>query len=281
MVGILLGPGGLAILPEEPVVELLGSVGLLFIMFLAGLEVDLQVVRRHKREAVSFGLLSFFLTATIVACLAYLAGFDWSGLLLLAAAVSSHTLLSYPMIERFGLAGHRPLVTAVGGTLLTDTLALILLVVVTRGAGAGAEGSGSEWYWPLLLLAGLVAVSVALLPRMGRFILFESKARQEERALALLGILLLLSVTADAIGTEDILGAFLAGVCLNRVVQGREDLREHFGFAGRMLFMPFFFIETGMWLELDVLFGSATIWGSALALVAAVGRPVNHKVRYP
>jgi Kef-type K+ transport system membrane component KefB len=270
ILGMVIGPGGLGILPEEPVVDLFGSIGLLFIMFIAGLEMDIDVVRQHRREAALFGLLAFALSLLPGVAIGLLSGLAWSGALLLGGAISSHTLLSYPVIEKLGLVHHRPIVTAIGGTLLTDTLALVLLVVVTQLAGAGGEAAWAPWYLPLILLVGLVAVALVIVPRFGGWLLENAQANRAERALLLLAILLLLAVAADAIGTEDILGAFLAGVCLNRIVQRRKELREHLEFAGRMLFIPFFFVATGMWLKLEVLFGSLALWGNAFLLLMAI-----------
>jgi hypothetical protein len=104
VLGMLIGPGGMGLLPEEPVVKLLGSLGLLYIMFIAGLEIDLDTVRSHKREAVSFGILGFALSFAPAVAVGLLMDLGWTGALLLGAALSSHTLLSYPILERSSLA---------------------------------------------------------------------------------------------------------------------------------------------------------------------------------
>jgi Kef-type K+ transport system membrane component KefB len=159
--------------------------------------------------------------------------------LLLAAALSSHTLVAYPMVSRLGLAGRRPIVAATGGTLLTDTASLLVLVVVVRAAGG-------EWDWAWLVPVGalviLAAAALVVVPRTARMVLSSDTNTLAEKALFLLTILLGLSVAADLIGTEDILGAFLAGICLNRALHRREELKQHIEFVGRMLFLPFFFV---------------------------------------
>lgn len=269
VIGMLSGPGGFAILPREPVVELLGSVGLIYIMFLAGLEIDLDIVRNRKQEAVAFGLLAFALSIVPAVGVGLLWGYGWAGAMLLGAALSSHTLLAYPIIERLGLLHHLPIVATIGGTLLTDTLALIVLVIVEQSSGGGQDGAWGG-FRPLLLLVGLVAVSLAAVPHLGRYFFEKAGARPAEKALFLLAVVLLLAAAADLIGTEDILGAFLAGVCLNRSVQRREELREHIEFVGRMLFIPFFFIETGMRLELRALTEQLQTWALAGLLLGVV-----------
>lgn len=271
VLGMLAGPGGLAILPEEPVVELLGSVGLLYIMFMAGLEIDMDVVRHHKRETGGFGLLAFALTLIPAIAVGLIAGLEWGGALLLGAALSSHTLLSYPIVERLGLVRRRAVVAAIGGTLLTDTLALTLLVIVIQQAGQGQDGVAAAfgWYGPILLLAGLVAASLALIPRLAGRVL-AAGTRPADKALFVLAVLLLLSAAADAVGTEDILGAFLAGICLNRAVRHRAELQENVEFVGRMLFIPFFYVDTGMRLELAVFAERLETWVLAAALLGVV-----------
>jgi len=267
--GMLLGPGGADILPEEPVAEFLGSVGLLFIMFLAGLEIDLDIVRDHKRESAEFGVLSLVFTYLPVAGVGFLFGLEWAGVLLLGAALASHTLISYPIVEQMGLLRRRPIVAAVGGTLLTDTAALVLLVLVLQLSGAEEDALG--WWGPIGLLAILAAAALFLLPRLARRIFDDDGVGLAEKALFAVAVLIALAAIAELIGTKDILGAFLAGLALNRTLKGREDLLEHLTFAGRMLFVPFFFIHTGMLLELEV-FAETQIWAMAgLLLLAVIG----------
>jgi Kef-type K+ transport system membrane component KefB len=266
--GMLFGPGGFGILPREPIVELFGAIGLVYIMFLAGLEIDMEVVRHHKREGLTFGVLAFALSFVPGAAVGRLLTDTWTGAILIATAISSHTLLAYPIVQRLGLLHHRAIVAAIGGTLLTDTLALIVLVIAVQTAG-GAEGAAG-WAGPLLLLAALVAVSLVLLPRLGEYFLEHTRATRAVKALFLLAVLLVLAATAKIIGTEDILGAFLAGVCLNLPVRRRPELLEHVEFVGRMLFIPLFFVETGMRLQLDVLMNEPRAWMLAGLLLAVI-----------
>ena len=266
--GMLIGPGALGVLPEGMVTELLGVIGLLYIMFLAGLEIDLQIVSAHKRESVETGLLTFLIPMTLVIGAALLVGYEWPGALLLGAALSSHTLVAYPMLERMKLLSRRPVVATVGGTLVTDTLALIVLVLVVRGVTHEDTGV-LAWLGPIVLLAVLVAVSLLLVPRLGRAYMEHVAEEYAHGALFALTVLMVLSALAGLIGTEEILGAFLAGVSLNTVIRRRKVLSEHIQFVGRMLFIPFFFIATGMRLELDV-FADPGTWLLAAVMFATV-----------
>ncbi|WP_230532589.1 cation:proton antiporter [Microvirga roseola] len=268
LIGMLVGPDGLAILPEEPVIDLLGTIGLLFIMFMAGLEIDLDVVRHHKRETISFGLLASGFSLAPAVGVGLLAGLEWTGALLLGAALASHTLVAYPMVERLGIVDRKPVVAAIGGTLITDTLALVLLAILVQQPGSEG-GSSVAWALPLALLAILAAVSLAVVPRIAARLLDDEKTTLAEKALFLLVVLLGLATVADEIGTEDILGAFLAGLCLNQPIKRRSELHEHARFVGRMLFIPFFFVKTGMRLDLAV-FGQLTTWMLAAGLLAVV-----------
>jgi Kef-type K+ transport system membrane component KefB len=264
--GMLIGPGGFAVLPREPVAELMGQIGLVYIMFLAGMEVDLAIVRKQKSETASFGVLTFFCSLLPVAVLGLAFGYGWSAALLMGALLSSHTLLAYPMILRLQLLQRPAVITAVGGTVITDTAALILLAVVVQTAG---ESAGA-WWTPLALLATLVALAWWFVPRLARRFFGRPRVGRAEKALFVLTVLVVLSTTAELIGTEAILGAFLAGLCVNGPLQERADLREHVEFVGRMLFIPFFFVSTGMLLHLSVFRGAGSVWLLAAALVALV-----------
>jgi Kef-type K+ transport system membrane component KefB len=272
ILGMLLGPGGAGVLAEGSVIELLGSIGLLFIMFMAGVEIDLDIVRERKYESASFGLLAFALTFIPAFGVGRLMGLETPGALLIGAALSSHTLVSYPQVHKFGLARHRPIIAATGGTLLTDTAALVVLVVVTQVAND--DGGMLGWATPLVLLAILAAAALVLVPRLAGSLIRSPINPFPQKALLVLVILLVLAVLADVVGTERILGAFLAGVCLNRPLHRHDELRRHVEFVGRMLFIPFFFVETGMRLELAVFVEGArpALFAAALTIIVIAGK---------
>ena len=271
VMGMLLGPDGTDVLPHEPVVELLGKVGLIFLMFLAGLEIDLNIIRHHRRETAAFGLMAFGFSLVPSVVVGLLLGYPFQAALLLGTLLSSHTLLAYPVIEQLKLLHRRSVVVGIGGTLVTDTLALVMLAVVIQTAGLG-NGEGGSWQWlvPLVSLAVLVAAAIWLVPRISRSFFDRAQNTPAEKGLFVLVVLMVLAVTTELMGTESILGAFLAGVCLNPVLAERRDLRHQVEFAGRLLFVPFFFVSTGMRLELAVFSGQANVWLLAALLLGLV-----------
>jgi Kef-type K+ transport system membrane component KefB len=169
---------------------------------------------------------------------------------------------------RLQLLRRLPVVTAVGGTLITDTLALVVLAVVL--GVHRAEAGAMDWLMPLLLLAALTALALWAVPRASRFVFERDDVTQAEKALFALAVLMILATAAEIIGTDEILGAFLAGVAMNRVLARREQLREHLEFVGRMLFIPFFFIWTGTLLDVEVMTQDSGVWITAGALLAVV-----------
>jgi Kef-type K+ transport system membrane component KefB len=266
--GMVLGPGGTGVLPEEPIVSMLGHIGLIYVMFIAGLEIDLDLVGEHRREAAAFGGISFAATALPAFGGALLLGFDVMAAVLLGTLVASHTLLAHPILMNLGLVRRLPVVTAVGGTLITDTLALVVLAVVVSLHGP-ADGPLS-WLLPLAGLALIAAVAWWGVPRLSQILFASPRLTRPERALFALAVLMVLATAAELTGTDKILGAFIAGICLNRALGRHERLREHIEFVGRMLFIPFFFIWTGTLLEFAAFTGSSMVWLVSGLLLGAV-----------
>jgi Kef-type K+ transport system membrane component KefB len=271
LLGLLLGPGGLGVLPREPIVEFLGHIGLVYVMFLAGLEIDLDVARQHRTEALTFGGLGFVLSAVPGAGVAVLLGYPVMTAVMIGVLISSHTLLAFPIVQRLGLLHRTAVVTAVTGTLLTDTLALALLAVMISLAGPG-EGVLAAAR-PLILLVLLAAVSLRAAPRLSRLVFTRPWISPAEKALFALAVLMVLASATELMGTDMVLGAFLAGLVLNRALAEREMLREHIEFVGRMLFIPFFFVYTGMLLDIEAgQSGGVLLLAGVLVVLVLLGK---------
>lgn len=265
LVGAAIGPNALGLLERGETIVLLGQVGVVYLMFLAGLEIDLREFRENRSASVGFGLLSFALPQTVGTVVAVAAlGFDWLTASLLASVFASHTLLAYPVVNRLDI-GDDPAITAtIGGTILTDTLALLVLAVVI-GAHAGDLSSG---FW-LTLLGGLALFFVGtwtLVPRLGRWFF---RTIEEESYFDYLFVILVAfaaAYAAELAGVEGIIGAFLAGIALNPQIPRVGVLMNRIEFVGNALFVPFFLLSIGMLVDpFALLAGPAT-----LALTAAL-----------
>jgi len=270
--GAIVGPNGLGLLARGETMVLLGTVGLLYLMFVAGLELDLRGFARQRAGAVLFGSLSFALPLALALLVAPRLGFGWAATLLIGAIVASHTLLAYPIAARLGLARSPGVTATVGGTLLTDTLSLGLLAVVGAIAG-GAEVGPSFW---LRLVASLGAYALAvtlLLPRLGRWFFRNTDAEAAIRYVFLLAAMFVSAALAEAAGAQPIIGAFLAGLALNRLTPEQSTVMARVRFVGDAVFIPFFLLTVGMLVDVRVLLSAeVALLGTALTLVVVVGK---------
>lgn len=266
VVGVAIGPNGLGWLELEGTITLLGSVGLLYIMFLAGLEINLTQFQRQKHRSLVFGTITFLIPQVGGTALFLWLGFDWLAALLIASMFASHTLVAYPVITRLGITRNDAVVTAVGGTILTDTAALLLLAVIARAVD-GALGL-TFWVTFIGLFAAYLALMAFGLPRLGRWF-FQRVEDQKAEFLFVLAAAFGFSYLARVIGVEPIVGAFFAGLVLNRLIPETSPLMNRVQFVGNSLFIPFFLLYIGMLVDLDVLVSDPTAWGVMGAMLAA------------
>lgn len=251
--GALLGPNGLHVLERSPAIVLLGAIGLLYIMFLAGLEIDLYRFARSYRRGIFFGLLTFSVPQ-VFGTLAgrFFLGMDWPASLLLGSMLASHTLLAYPLASRLGIARSEPVAITIGATVIADTLALLILAVIADSARGIALGTG---FWVSILL-GMLALTVLIwrgIPYVVRW--FFQRVTEESNARFLFVIVTVcgcayLSYFARM---EPIIGAFLAGAAFNRLIPENGPLMHRVTFAGNTLFIPFFLISVGMLVDLGAM----------------------------
>lgn len=272
--GMLVGPNVLDWVPREGIVQGVGQLGLLLLMFLAGLELDLEEFARGRSAAIRFGLLTFAIPLTLGALMGG-TFFDYglATAILFGSLWASHTLVSYPIARGKGLAGHPGVSMAVSGTVITDTLALFVLAVVV-GSQTG-DGSSAAIVAELLLALGiLVAVTFLGVPRLvGRF--FAGAAGQDRglRFIAVVATFTGVAVLADLGGLEGIVGAFFAGLAVNRLIPNRGPLMERLEFFGSSLLVPMFLISTGMLIDPATFAKAETLaLGGASLLVVVVGK---------
>lgn len=246
--GMLVGPFVLDWLTREGVVESLGELGLLFLMFLAGLELDLDEFQRNRKPALTFGALTFTLPFVLGLLLVLPFGYGLATAALYGSLWASHTLIAYPIVQDRKLTRHRAVGMASGGTVITDTLALFVLAVVV-GSVESDDRSSVILVKLLLGLVVLVFYCAFVLPRIGRWSLAHLGHGRVPTFLFLLAALTSAALVADRMGLEGIVGAFFAGLALNRLVSSRAEDKEHFEFIGAALLVPFFLLSTGMLLD--------------------------------
>lgn len=259
LAGALLGPNAFHVLERDQSFILLGNVGLIFIMFTAALEVDLGVFKKYGVHAIVFGALTFGLPQGAGTPGAhYLLGYGWPAAALMASIFASHTLLAYPVASRLGITKNRAVTTAVGGTMVTDTAALLVLAVV---AGM-ANGEVNEAFWWRLGVSLLIYVSVIFfgLPKLGRWLFRRVPEDGVAQFAFVLAAVFVCAALSHSAGVEPIVGAFLAGLALNRLIPHNGALMSRILFTGDAIFVPFFLLSVGMLLDARVLFGGARTW---------------------
>lgn len=259
LAGVLIGEHGLNVLVRDGSFELFGRVGLLYIMFLAGLEMNLSDLKKYWPRMLGFGLLTFFVPFAVgYFASVSLLGFSPSASMLLACVLSSNTLIAYPVVGRYGLQKHLSVLLSVGSSMLALTLALLVLAAFA----ATYRGTADVWFW--LLFAGKVAAfstgAVLLLPRLTRW--FFNKYNDAVMLFVyVLSVVFLSAAISDAIGLEGIFGSFLAGLILNRFIPGVSPLMNRLEFVGNALFIPYFLIGVGMLIDVRYMFNdAATAW---------------------
>lgn len=264
--GWLIGANGLGIVPGGGgIVEELGTVGLLYLMFLAGLELDLGVFARYRSKAVVLALLTFALPLGAGAGAGILLGYSTAAAVLLGSLFASHTLVTYPLVKRMGLSTNPAVAVAVGATIVTDTLALMVLAVVAGSTGGTA--SGAELVLQLTVGLGILVIwSFAILPRITQWFFSTLGQQRVLRYVYLIAALLASAVAAEMVGIEGIVGAFFAGLALNRFVPNESSFMERVEFFGAALFIPMFLVSVGTIIDPAVVFDPRTL---ALAAVFA------------
>ncbi len=268
--GALVGPNGFNLLSRDASVVVTGTTGLLYIMFLAGLEIDISDFKKNKWKSLTFSVYTFAIPFVMgFAGGYYLLHFSMLTSILFASLFSSHTLIVYPLISKLGIARNAAVNITVGGTMITDVLSLLVLAVVV-GMTQGEVGSA---FWIRLsvsmLLFGLIVLLV--FPLIGRWF-FKQVSDRISQYIFVLVMIYLASVLAELAGIEAIIGAFFAGLALNRLIPRSSSLMNRVEFVGNAIFIPFFLISVGMLIDFKVFFKSwETLMVAGIMLVASIG----------
>ena len=263
LAGVIVGEHGFNILVRDSSFDLFGKVGLFYIMFLAGLEMNMSDFRQNRGKAMVLGILAFVIPISIgLVTNMVLLKYGLLTSILLASMYASHTLVSYPIVIRYGISRQRSVSIAVGGTAVTDTFTLLVLAVIS-GLFRG-ESDDLFWLW-LVIKFILVGVLITYsFPRIGRWF-FRKYNNGVIQFIFVLALVFLGAALMELAGMEGLLGAFIVGLVLNRLIPHVSPLMSHLEFVGNALFIPYFLIGVGMMIDVRVIFGH----GNAL-LVAAV-----------
>ncbi len=273
LAGVAVGPNGLNILQIDSSITLFGTAGLLYIMFLAGLDLDMNQFAKKRYRSLFFGLMTFglpMITGYFVC--RYLLNFSQLGSILVSSMFSTHTLVAFPIASRMGIIKNESVTITIGGTIITDTLVLLLLAFITS-AHTGQLNSG---FWlRLTAMSLLLLVSVFwLYPIIGRWYFKHIEGEKSSPYIFILLMVFAAAFLSKLAGLEPIIGAFIAGLALNKLISGNTVLMNRIEFVGNALFIPFFLIGVGMVVDLRVLAGGpyALYVAAVLTIVALAGK---------
>ena len=268
LAGVVIGKYGLNILDRDSSFELFGKVGLLYIMFLAGLEMDMESVKRNSRRFLLFGLLTCFVPLLMTYVMSrWLLGYSHTASFLLGCIMASNTLIAYPIISRYGLQRDSSVMLSVGSSMLSLFLALMMLAALS--AAYDEETGVTFWLLFLLKFIAFCALLVWTIPKLARYFL-RRYSDAIMQFIFVLAVMFLSAALSEAIGVEGIVGAFLAGLILNRYIPHVSPLMNRIEFIGNALFIPYFLIGVGMLINVGTLFeGLHMVW--IVALIAFFG----------
>ncbi len=245
LAGVIVGEYGLNVLKRDDSFELFGRVGLLYIMFLAGLEMDLESVKKNVRKFVVFGLLTCLVPLVLTYAMSVVVlGYSGRASFLLGCIMASNTLIAYPIVGRYGLQRHHSVALSVGSSMISLFMALVMLAALASTfTQSDASVAGQVLFWLLFVLkiALFCAGSLVLIPRMARYFL-RRYSDAVMQYIFVMAVMFLSAALSDLIGLEGIFGAFFSGLILGRYIPHVSPLMNRIEFIGNALFIPYFLI---------------------------------------
>jgi Kef-type K+ transport system membrane component KefB len=271
--GVIIGPDGLNILAKNSAVDLFSTIGLLYIMFIAGLELDMNEFKVHRNKSLVFGLYTFIIPLSIgfPVCF-YFLDYDFNASFLTASMFATHTLIAYPIVSKLGISKHQAVAITVGGTILTDTAVLIILAIIM----GKQQGNLTQDFWIRLgiSLAIFSAIMFLIIPRIAKWFFRKLESEKHSHYIFVLSVVFFAAFLAQVAGVEAIIGAFVAGLALNKLIPHSSALMNRIEFIGNSLFIPFFLISVGMLVDVKILLNGPTalIVAATLSIVALLGK---------
>ena len=253
LAGVAVGPHGLNILAKDSSFDLFGHVGLYYIMFLAGLEMNMSNFRKNRVRTFTHGIMAFVIPMAMGFVInRSILHYSVMTSILLASMYASHTIITYPIVMRYGLTRQRSVTIAVGATAITDTLTLLVLAIV--GGMFKGEITGGFWLMLFVKIAAVFLIIMYVFPRIAKHF-FHRHEDNVAQFIFMLAMTFLGAWLMELIGMEGLLGAFLTGLALNRYVPNVSPLMLHLEFVGNAIFIPYFLIGVGMLVNIKLLFG--------------------------
>lgn len=268
--GAVIGPYGINLVSRDSSMIMSGTAGLLYIMFLAGMEIDMSDFKKNSLKSLTFGMYTFWvplIVGTVVG--KWVLGFSWMTSVLLASMFASHTLIAYPIISKYGIVRNPAVGITVGGTMVTDMLALLVLTIVV----GMTTGEVNTVFWVRLAVSIIVftALVIFVFPLLGRWF-FKQVDDSISQYIFVLSLLFLGAFLAQLAGIEGIIGAFLCGLALNRLIPRSSPLMNRIEFVGNAIFIPFFLLSVGMLVDYRAFFnGWETIEVGLVMILVATG----------
>jgi len=271
--GIVIGPHGMNLVESGESIKLLSTAGLLYLMFLAGLELNFRDLLRNRNKSLVFGALTFFIPLVFGFFVAhFLLSYEFLASLLIASMFSTHTLISYPIASRLGITKSEAVTITIGGTIITDTAVLVLLAFIS----ASTHGSLTVIFWIRMILS-ISAFSFLILwgvPKISIWFFKNLEGESGSQYIFVLVMLFISALLAKGAGIEPIIGAFLAGLALSSLIPPTSALMNRISFIGNNLFIPIFLISVGMMVDFTVFFNGigALIFAGTLVVVAILSK---------
>lgn len=267
--GVAIGPHGFNVIEKNSAIDLFSLIGLLYIMFIAGLELDLNEFKANKNKSLIFGFFTFIIPLSIgFPVVYYFLGYDFNTSFLTASMFATHTLVAYPIVSKLGVSKNQAVAVAVGGTILTDTAVLIILAVTI----GNAHGNLNTAFWVQLIisLAIFSAIMFLLIPRIAKWFFKTLESEKHSHYIFVLSVVFFAAFLAEVAGVEPIIGAFVAGLALNKLIPHSSALMNRIEFMGNSLFIPFFLISVGMLVDISVITSGWQAWliAGTLTIVA-------------
>lgn len=250
--GVIIGPHGLNILEKNSAVDLFSTIGLLYIMFIAGLELDMEEFRKTRHKSVLFGLFTFVIPIAIgYPVCRYLLEYDTLASIMISSMFATHTLVAYPVVNSHGISKNEAVAITIGGTILTDTAVLIILAVII----GASQGELNQGFWVTLgvAFAAFLLIMFGIIPRIAKWFFQKVEGEKTAHYIFVLSVVFFAAFLAELAGLEHIIGAFVAGLALNKLIPHSSALMNRIEFIGNAIFIPFFLISVGMIVDVSVL----------------------------